>query len=218
MSALERALRLPLLISTVIKLFFVRTAPLWFSFSVIIWLLLHNIGAAIVIGFSFSLIWEMFALYRWYEKQVLPIHFKNISTIRESFKKMETFSISELISQIEESVKRSAWSIIHIVYLALPSWGWEIVFKALYPFLVSDKRIPYQYLLIGFSNKTVEADQELWKIAQEKNLTTQKKLLEQYLEIFGSRVEDIDLAYPTLRERPKSHRIPSRPIKINSIP
>lgn len=55
-----------------------------------------------------------------------------------------------------------------------------------------------------FRNKTVDADQSLWEAAQEKNPVTQKKLLDEYLEIYGSRVDDWDISLPTLRERPKA--------------
>ncbi len=204
MSKLERTLRLPYLIKLAVRLFLTRTLLLWVFFGLVNWLIFHNFLVAMIIGFLITLVWEMFSLHEWHKKHVLPTHLKHISMIKLLYNKSETFSEMELVNQIEESVKKSAWNIVHSGYLVLPSWGWEIVFKTLYPFLVSDKQVPYQNLLIGFNNKTVEADQKLWEISQEKNLSIQKKLLEQYLEVFGSRVEDIDLAYPTLRERPKA--------------
>ncbi len=204
MSQMEKTLRLPYLIDFAVKLFFTRAISTWFIFGFIFWLLLHNVFASVVLGLVVFLVWEMFFLSVWYEKTVLPQHIIRMDDIKQFFRKLNSYSTPNLIDQVEETVKKSAWSIIYIGYMALPSWGWEIVFKILYPFLVSNKSIPYQNLLIGFHNKTIEADQKLWEVSQEKDFSTQKKQLEHYLEEYGSRVDDLDIALPTLRERPKA--------------
>lgn len=204
MSQMEKTLRLPCLIRTAIKLFLSKTAPIWLIFVLIFWFLLKSLFASVILGFVASIIWEMFFLRNWYERKVFPTHLRKLSEVKKAFEKLDSYSTPELITQIEETAQKSAWNLVHSGYLILPSWGWEIVFKGLYPFLVSDQPVPYQNLLIGFSNKTIEADQRLWEVSQEKDPETQKKLLDEYLEIFGSRVEDLDLAYPTLRERPKA--------------
>ena len=204
MSKMERTLRLPYLITSATKLLLTRTIPIWATIGLFGWFLTQSIFVSVVMGFLLTLAWEMFSLLGWYEKRTLPQHLSKLDSIKSSFEKLETYSTSQLKCQIEETTKKSAWSIINILYLALPSWGWEIIFLTLYPFLVSDKQIPYQNHLVGFGNKSTEADQCLWDTAQEKDHTIQNKLLENYLDIYGSRTEDLDLALPTLRERPKA--------------
>lgn len=204
MSQMEKTLRFPYLIKIAIGLFLAKTAPKWLVLSYIFWFFIKNPPLSAILGFLSSLIWEMFTLRDWYRNKAFPTHKNNMAHVRNVFGKLDSFTISELVEQIDVVAQKSAWNMVHSGYLILPSWGWEIVFKILYPFLVSNKSIPYQNLLIGFNNKTVEADQKFWEVSQEKDISTQKKQLEQYLEEYGSRVDDLDIALPTLRERPKA--------------
>lgn len=204
MSPMEKSLRLPRIVKIAGGLFLTKTVPVWIVFTAIFQVFLSNLPPSLTLGFISSLIWEMFTLKDWYQKKVFPAHQANMDQVRKIFEKLDSFTISELAEQIDAVAQKSAWNMVHSGYLILPSWGWEIVFKTLYPLLVSNKSVPYQNLLIGFNNKTIEADQKLWEVSQEKDLSTQKKQLEHYLEEYGSRVDDLDIALPTLRERPKA--------------
>ncbi len=202
MSQMEKTLRLPYVIRITAWNFLNMTAPKWLILFFGLWLISRNILVSILLGFMGSLIWEMFTLRTWYQKTVFPIHQGNMLQIRKMFEEQSSYPASKFASKVEFVAEKSAWSMVQGGYSALPSWGWEIVFKLLYPFLVLDKSIPYQNLLIGFNNKTIEADQKLWEVSQETDIETQRKLLESYLDEFGSKVDDWDIALPTLRERP----------------
>lgn len=202
LSRLELTLRVPRLIKYLIIIFFFYLLLPWFLFTKAILLITQNIFLSLIIGLFSVILSGMIFLRSWYLKRILPRHLKNLRKIKELQRASETFNRAKLIKAIDDSVEKSAWGITHLVCLALPSFGWEVVFKFLYPLVVRNKNVPYQDLLIGFKNKVVEADQYLWELAHENDQERKKIMLEKFLEEYGSRGEDFDLSYPTLREQP----------------
>jgi len=201
MSRLESTLRLPRMIWFGSLLFFERPMIPWLLSGLAIWLISKNFLMSIITGFLFALGYEIFTLNKRHTQVVLPRHLKNVDIIRELYNKSKSHLGNTLIRDIEISVDKASWDTVNIGYIGVSSWGWEIIFRILYP-LLTKSRIPYQHLLIGFPNKTTEADQKLWEVAHTKDLAKQRKILTRYLDEYGSRVDDVDLMYPTLRERP----------------
>lgn len=203
-SPLEKTLRGPFLARSALVIFLIRIIPVWVALGLVIGLIAGKFLLALALGFSVTLARELFTLRQWYEESVLPRHRKQLSIIRKTDDRKSQTTTPNLVNHVEMAARQSAWSIINIGYLGVAAWGWEIIFRAIYPLLVTHDKIPYQNVLIGFNNKTTEADQRLWEIAQVKNRTQKNQLLSTYLDAYGSRTEDLDLAYPTLRERPKT--------------
>ena len=142
---------------------------------------------------------EMFLIKGWLLKKVFPRHLKNL----EEIKKYSPQTVKQLVEDIEKSVDLSGWGLVHIVYAAPQSWGWEIIFKFVYPLMIKGSYLPYYDLLVGFTNQTIQADQLLWEAANQKDSKTKRVLVENYLEKYGSRVDDADISKPTLREQPE---------------
>ena len=166
-------------------------------------LIWHNAVLAVTGGFLLTALTEMFLIRQWLLRAVIPRHLENLDKIKKLCENFEQFSPQEKINMVEQVADASSWGIVRIGYAALPSWGWEIIFRAIYPLLVKSDEVPYVDLLIGFGNKSVEADQLFWQAANSREPATKQQLLSSYLEKYGSRVDDIDLAKPTLREQPE---------------
>ena len=192
-SALEATLRLPYLIRYCLEIFLKRLFLFWF--------LVTLLTKSVWLGLVLTLIIELFSLRRWYQQSILPRHKLNLKTIKNLYHDREKLTKKELITTIERSVKLSAWGLIHIGYVGLAAYGWEYIFRWIYPMLVKTKEFDYHQLLRGFVNKTIESDQKLWEVAQIKDSLKQKQALVEYLDGYGSRVEDIDLSLPTFREQ-----------------
>jgi len=199
LSKLEATLRVPIFIKNGAVVLVSRILFPWFLITLIVWWLTGGITLA-ALGPFIILVYELLALKSWYERKILKRHLKNIELVKSLCGK-KRLDIDELRSDIKQSVELGSWGTVRIVYVGLASWGWEIIFRALYP-LLTNTQIDYRDLLIGFKNKTVEADQAFWEVAHEKN--KQKEKLEKYLDMYGNRVEDIDLVYPTFRENKKA--------------
>ena len=196
-SKLERTLRVPYLVKNAVILFLCRTLVVWVAWGLGLEFVFHNLLVAVFLGLILTLITEMFLVREWLLGKIIPRHIKNLELVK---KWQNEAKEKGLIEVIKKSVDLSAWGMINIVYAAPQSWGWEIVFRILYPFVVRPNGIYCSDLLVGFPNKTVEADQLMWEAANEADPESRRKLMDQYLEEYGSRVDDVDLAKPTLRE------------------
>jgi hypothetical protein len=203
-SKIELTLRTPFLLLSALTLFVTRSLPKWILAGFLVWYLTKSIFIAIIVGFVLALLWEMVSLYDYYIQVILPKHLKNLVEIEKMSEVSKNGTTTDLINNIEKATKLSTWGLVNIVYAGIASWGYEIVFKFLYPFLVNLPRTPYYNLLIGFPNKNIDADQLLWEIAQENNPRKATLLLKSYLRDFGSKINDIDLKEPTLREKPEA--------------
>lgn len=201
MSHMEKSLRLPLLIKHGLIMLFTRPFLFWAVFTIIVNLLIHNLIIAIAIGFFVTITWELVWLRAHFLHHILPRHNNNQKEIIKIFKEYKMQSIAEQVRSIQRVADLSAWAIINIGYIGIAAWGWEIVFRLLYPLLVRHPKFPYYFLLVGFVNKTLEADQKLWEIARIQSDKNQKQDLNDYLEIYGSRGDDIDLSLSTFREQ-----------------
>jgi len=193
-----------MLVKQTLFLFLSRIIFIWIFIYILVLLTGSSHGLAIVVSFLFTIIFELFALRGRYEKFVLPKHQKNLELVREEAKNLLKYSNKQIINFIEKTTQKSAWSIINIGYLALPSWGWEIVFKIFFPLLTKKTTILYQDLLIGFANKTTESNMALWEVSRISDPMQKKTELNKYLDNHGSRAEDLDLRHKTLRERPRA--------------
>ncbi len=200
-SRLEATLRLPSLVRDVLTLFIIRVFPLWLTAGYLIGHFTHwTLG--LLVGLFVTVAIELFILRRWYFRRALPDHLRNLGLVKVSFAKHANLPTPQLVKTIESSVRLTSRGLINIGYVGLAAWGWEIIFRWLYPLIARPTNIPYSDLLIGFPNKSIEADQALWKVAQ-LNGARRAAQLNTYLEEFGSRVEDVELANPTLREQPE---------------
>ncbi len=200
LSQLEATLRVPIFIKNGAVILVTRILFPWLLFTLIVWRITGGLTLA-ALGPVIILVYELLVLKSWYEKKILKQHLKNIKLVKAIFKSKSS-NIKELRSNIEKSVRLACWGLIRIGYVGLAAWGWEIIFRAFYPFLTKTQQVDYRDLLVGFKNKSIEADQALWEVAQEKN--NQKEKLEKYLNKYGSKIVDIDLAYPTFRENKKA--------------
>lgn len=201
-SKLESTLRTPYILKSGLNFFIRRLGFYWFISGLVIWILFDTIFIAILLGLPISLIIELFTLKKYYETKALPKHLKNIELVKKLFEESKKVTNSQLVKSIEKSVKLSTWGMVNITYVGVSAWGWEIVFRILYP-LLSNSKIHYSNLLIGFKNKATDSDQLLWEVAQEKDKENQKIKLEEYLSEYGSKVDDLEISKPTLREQPK---------------
>ena len=201
-SKLEATLRTPHILKHAFVLFLRRVGPRWLMLSVAIWFVFNNAIFSILAGFLVFLVIELFTLRRYYEMQAVPKHIRNIKRIKKSSVEIDGVAIKQLVKIIDDSVRLSSWGLVNIGYVGLSAWGWEIIFKAVYP-LVTKSDVPYQSLLVGFKNKVTDSDQALWEIAQEKDEKKREKALEKYLSEYGSKVDDLEISKPTLREQPK---------------
>lgn len=201
MSRLEKSLRLPLLIKHGLLILFSRSFVFWAVFAAIVYLLIHNLTIAIFVGFFLAILWELLSLRAHFLHHILPRHSDNQNEVIKLSKQYKNQSDIELVHSIWRVADLSAWAITNIGYVGIAAWGWEIVFRLLYPLLVRQPKLPYYFLLVGFVNKTIEADQKLWEIARIKSDKNQKTALIKYLEIYGSRGDDIDLSLYTFREQ-----------------
>jgi len=200
-SVLELTLRVPYFLRHGFSLFKYRILLRLLLLLFVSWYLTDLLLISIVLVFPIFLLSELFLLKKDYYKNFLPRHLSNIETIKDYHKVRYGLSDEDLASTIESSIDISSWGAVRIAYTGLASWGWEILFKSIYPVIVRSS-IPYQNLLIGFNNKVVETDQKLWEVSQEKNKEKQYRKLDKYLDEYGSRVEDADLSFQTLREKP----------------
>lgn len=201
LSKIELTLRLPYLVLFAFGILIIKVIPRLLVFSILIWLLTRNIPISIFSGFILTLILEMFTLRGSYEKSILPKHLKNLEIVEGFYKTQNQSTNKVLAGNIERATKLSAWGCVNIAYIALPSWGWEIVFRIAFPLLVKNPKFIYHDLLIGFPNKSTEADELLWKVAQEGVSAKHSLLLDKYMHDFGGRISDADLGKPTLREQ-----------------
>ena len=200
-SELESTLRTPYILKYAFNLFARRLGFKWLVSGLIIWILSNNIFVSIVFGFLISLILELFTLKKYYENKAVPKHLENVKEVKKLFDESKEYSNNQLVESVESSVKLSSWGMVNITYVGLSAWGWEIIFKILYPFITTSK-ISYSNLLIGFKNKATDSDQMLWEVAQEKDRQKQKIKLDEYLLEYGSKVDDLEISKPTLREQP----------------
>ena len=201
-SELELTLRIPYLLKHSFFLFLKRPGPKWLVVSIILWLVFKSVLFSVFTGFFIALASELFTLRKYFQTHAVPKHLKNFKRIKKSFKGIKNATSEELVTNIEKSVWLSSWGLINIGYVGLSALGWEIIFKVLYPLLTSSD-IPYQNLLVGFGNMAADSDQALWETAQEEDKEKQKIKLEKYLLKYGSKVDDLEISKPTLREQPK---------------
>lgn len=201
-SKLEYTLRFPFFVKNAVFLFLTRILPTGSIGILFTYLVSRNVFLSFLLGMILTLGYELITLKDWYKKCVFPRYESSINLIKTNYRDVQNNNPSpqELVKRIELVTERSAQETIRIGYVGVAAWGWEIVLKLLYPLLVKDKTIPYYYLLIGLENKSIEADQKLWEIAQVNEPDKRNNLLKKYLEEYGSRAQDIDLAFPTLRE------------------
>ena len=196
-SKLEASLRFPHLIKYGLLLFIKRVGVYWFLNGWIIYQFINNLLIAIIIGFLASVVIEFMVLKKWYKK-ALNNHLKVIDKVKKKTKLKATLSNQELIKNIDTTTNELSKGSMNLGYVGFASWGWELLFQALYPYMVKNhKDVPHHTLMIGFKNKTTEMDVDLWKVANKN------KDLNDFLNTYGNRVQDVEISLATLREQPK---------------
>ena len=203
-SKLEATLRIPLVTKEIGILALTRVFPLIAIFSLTIRFLITFPIIPIVLGVFHYILFELWVLERWYKNNLLPYHIKNIDFVN----KMEIpVDSNALIGNIEKSIRMSAYGIVRIGYVGLASWGWEMLFKFIYPLIARDKEYIYSDLLIGMPNKVLEFNQTLWEVANETDNSKKVMMYQSFLDKFGSVVDDMDLSFRTFREKPNAIKI-----------
>ncbi|HLB51370.1 hypothetical protein A3F07_04550 [candidate division WWE3 bacterium RIFCSPHIGHO2_12_FULL_38_15] len=203
-SKLEATLRIPLVTKEIGILALTRVFPLIAIFSLTIRFLITFPIIPIVLGVFLYILFELWVLERWYKNNLLPYHIKNIDFVN----KMEIpVDSNALIGNIEKSIRMSAYGIVRIGYVGLASWGWEMLFKFIYPLIARDKEYIYSDLLIGMPNKVLEFNQTLWEVANETDNSKKVMMYQSFLDKFGSVVDDMDLSFRTFREKPNAIKI-----------
>lgn len=192
LSKIEETLRMPYLIKNGVVMIALRVFLPWLGLTAVIYWLTGRIQLA-ALGPIVILIYELFSLKDWFETRIINKHLENVKKVKQNYHQSKKANKTELVGLIEKSVRLTSWGMIRIVYVGLAAWGWVIIFRTMLPLITKSKH-DYQDMLIGFNNKTYEADQALWEVANGK------KKLSWFLEKYGSRVEDIDLELPTLQE------------------
>ena len=200
-SNLEATLRIPGVMKEAVVLILTRATPLVLFFSLVLNLMLGLPAVAITLGFVMYLLVELWTQEQWYKRKLLPRQKTNIELVNN----LKTDGTnSDLIKSIELAVSLFAKGLVRIGYVGLAAWVWEILFKNLFSLFTITKKHHYTDLLIGIENITLEANQALWVVANEKDPNKKKHLYETFLESYGSRVDDMEIAYKTLREKPKA--------------
>lgn len=208
-SALERTLRLPRLAKefflVVLNRVFLRVLLVFVVVRVLTSTLGLNVSAVLLVFITISIlfIWELWHAKDWLANKVMPLHLKNVAEIKRLAKRSKNSSATELVKAIEKAIDLEGWGLVRSVYVGGPSWIWEFLIKRLHPILAPGLR-DYRDLLVGLPNKNTEADVALWKVSQIGDNSKRQKLLEEFLEEYGSRVVDVDLEHPTLLEQPQA--------------
>jgi len=198
-SVLEQTLRMPYLLRSIIFLLLTRIVPLFlFYFFIFAFVLKISLIFSLFLASVLFLVSELIFLDKGFLKGIQNKHNKSFDSIKKNYKANQ-LNNTNIISLIEKSSKDSAYSICRFGYLAIPSWGWEVVFKSLYSILTSSKK-DYRGLLIGFKNKSIEGDIKLWEVSQILDEGARNKELDEFLENYGNRSDGWDLKLPTLRE------------------
>lgn len=135
---------------------------------------------------------------RWIDK-ALPNYQRNVSQFKQlNWRDLDS---EELVRLMEKLVKREGEFLAESVYVVIYTLTAEVMLKLAYRYWVRDSNLfNYYELLVGYPDKGIEADAELWKIAQ-LDRTNQQKALEKWLNQFGHRIQDKDIIYPTLGEK-----------------
>ena len=195
-SALESSLRFPHLVKEGLLVFARRVGLYWLLSGWIIGQLTGNCLVGIILGLLISVAVEFLVLKFFYRK-ALKRHLRIIGEVEKIVKSKERLSAKELAISIEEIVISLTKGSLEIGYVGFASWGWELLFRAIYPLAVKTGKVPYHLLLIGFENKTTEMDMALWRVANKN------ESLDKFLDKYGNRYQDVELSLPTLREQPK---------------
>lgn len=207
-SPLERTLRLPRLakefLLVVLNRIFLRILFIFIGLRILSDFVGLKSSSALLVLLTvvFLFLWELWRVKDWRANKVMPQHLKKAAEIKKLAKRSRSYSAAELVKAIERVIDLEAWGLVRSVYVGGPSWIWEFLIKGLHPILVPGLK-DYRDLLVGLPNKNTEADMALWKVSQIKDDSKRQKALEEFLEEYGSRVVDVDLVYPTLREQPE---------------
>jgi len=138
------------------------------------------------------------AKYDWLN-EALPSYQKKIDDLRKI--NLDNYKGKELIELLKDTVKTEGKLMAESVYTVLYAIFSEISLKIAYWVLIKDKNpLNYHELLIGYPDRGIKSDIRLWEIAQIKNKIEQDKLLHEWLEEYGYRIQDKDISYPTLGE------------------
>jgi len=161
-------------------------------------------------GFSlpFRTIKDLSSLNKEWQHDFLPHYKKKIKKFRKI--KLGQLTNNELLKHLQKLIRLEARVFTFSAYLGLSCICHEILFSWVYLLTKDKNRRHYIRLIRGYYNKTIEADQKLWELAQtsgpikkisdlNKNEKV-KKLFKEFLKTYGHRVFDIDVIHPVLAE------------------
>lgn len=200
-STLEQTLRRRYVLRYIILILFSRILLKWVISSVVFSLLFSSNIVSILLGLLFTILFELFTIRGYYKNKAVPKQLDNVEALKNQLNSFEYIQTKHLANLIQNSVKISSKRMVDIVYAAISVIAWMGLIKISLP-IISSAKVSYYDLLIGLKNKHIESNQKLWEVAQIKDQKKRKSMLNKYLIEYGSKIDDLDYAKPTLREQP----------------
>lgn len=135
---------------------------------------------------------------RWTDK-ILPEYQKKIKKINKL--DLNQISTKKLLSIFKETANLDAWLFSESLFVGVICGITELLLKYSYSSLVKDSDSNnYRELLLGYSDRGIDIDTQLWEVAQIKDEHKKQIMFEKWIEQYGYRIQDKDLIYPTLGE------------------
>ncbi|TSC88444.1 MAG: hypothetical protein G01um101416_112 [Microgenomates group bacterium Gr01-1014_16] len=135
---------------------------------------------------------------RWITK-VLPEYQKEINKLNKL--SLNELSVKKLLELFKKTGELESWFFSESLYVGVVCGITELLFKYSYPLFVKDSdNNNYRELLLGYPDKGIDMDTQLWEVAQISDEQKKQLQLGKWIEKYGYRIQDKDLIYPTLGE------------------
>jgi rifampicin phosphotransferase len=170
---------------------------------------------------------QMFKVPDCWNEEVAPRHTQRINKLRE-FRPEEAPAL-RILQHFDEVCATTAQCFAWIVFSGSCAKLSELTFKKVHEFLVPASSGSYATLLAGFENKSVEADEALWKLCQIARSRPEVKQIilnappervlellsasessrdwlarfHSWLETYGHRIFELDILYETMSDAPE---------------
>lgn len=139
------------------------------------------------------------AKHRWLN-EVLPKYEQGIDGYIK--KELGGTSFTQKLELLEKLAKLEAWLFAESLSVGVICGFTEILLSKTYTLFVKNSPQPeYHELLIGFPDKGLNMDSELWSVAQMKDKKSQDIKRNEWTSKYGYRIQDKDLLYSTLGEK-----------------
>ena len=155
--------------------------------------------------------------------EVVPRHVERMAQLRDF--QSQRVSTTEILRHFEAVCEASARCFAWIVITGAFAKLSELIFKRAYEYLARECEEPYATLLGGFPNKSIEADEALWNLAEIARGRPELKQIildadsreslfrsestrdwlerfQEWLETYGHRVFELDILHETMSDTP----------------